>query len=458
MMQNPETKIINFFKTHKLFIRKGEEREITHLLLNGEYGGKVSVPDNKIKAFELAYGEDIQNGKDVFVVEQKSKVFKMHFDVDFSMNHTDTELESIINTLISSVQSFLANPSETDQLQCIVCAVLDETKISRKTSNLHLIFPKVYVNSDIAVWIRSYAIAKLRKDFPTFDESKGWDDIIDIAVLTQNGLRMVGSDKIRSCSECKGIRTQQLSCNTCARKGWRAEGKVYWPWRVYPNTRSMKRIIQNAAHAASQCSTRLPSGISPTNMIIPLGAPNASQLMKKRKREGVNYYQEYNPRCQTGYTDYSASAEQFDMIKSIFAEIHIKFADLSINKMMIKENKSGLYYLVRVRGFYERFCINKGSEHTSSTIYFSISDKGISQRCHCVKNEVRTYGKCSEFTSKKILLPSKLQNSLFKSRTLKVNDTADNSISFETDPGEEFVLSDIKKQRIHLAVPLLPFP
>ena len=455
--RSPESSTISFLIKNKLLIRKGEEREITHLLMNGFLGGKASVPDKMIKAFELAYGDDIQNGRDVFIIEQKSKVFKFHFDIDFGKQHSDTELEGIINTLAESVKHFLPDASKHDPINFIVCAVLDDQKRNRITSNLHIIFPKLYVNSEIALWIRSYAIAKLRKDHIEFDEEKSWDDIIDIAVLRQNGLRMVGSDKTRPCNECKGDKRQQQNCAACNRKGWKAENKIYWPWRVYPQTRAMKRILQNACHAASQCSTRLSFGTTPTEIVVPAGSPLASQLMKKRNRTGGNYYDDHEPKYEPRYYAFELSESHKENIRKLFPLVHSNYIDLQITKMLIKKLKTHINYLIHVRGFYDRFCMNKKAEHTTSRIYFSISTEGICQKCYCVKEELRSCGKCSEYFSKPVPLPTDLFQELFSEcggdhKKLQAGTQFDKRIR------DDFINLETKSKHTTLAVPLLPFP
>jgi hypothetical protein len=63
----------------------------------------------------------------------------------------------------------------------------------------------------------------------------------------------------------------------------------------------------------------------------------------------------------------------------------------------------------RVRGFNDRFCLNKCALHTSNQIYFELTGRGIRQRCYSHKAEVRVCGfKCSDFKGPLKLMPAAL--------------------------------------------------
>ena len=79
--------------------------------------------------------------------------------------------------------------------------------------------------------------------------------------------------------------------------------------------------------------------------------------------------------------------------------------------------------LVRVSGPGSTFCINKGDEHTTNSIYFCISEEEIVQKCFSRKDNVGRSGKtCKEFRSDSKPLSLILKRLLFKEEKLLDND------------------------------------
>jgi hypothetical protein len=71
-------------------------------------------------------------------------------------------------------------------------------------------------------------------------------------------------------------------------------------------------------------------------------------------------------------------------------------------------------FIIKVRGAGCRFCLNKGTEHTSQSIYFVASRSGIAQRCFSQKADVRSGGlACADFSSQMVPLSPELAAALF---------------------------------------------
>ena len=72
-------------------------------------------------------------------------------------------------------------------------------------------------------------------------------------------------------------------------------------------------------------------------------------------------------------------------------------------------------YNIRVMGDGSNFCLNKADNHTSCTCYFSITSKGLKQKCFSRKDIVRDAGKslCSAYSSTAVKLPVPLKKILF---------------------------------------------
>lgn len=71
--------------------------------------------------------------------------------------------------------------------------------------------------------------------------------------------------------------------------------------------------------------------------------------------------------------------------------------------------------LVRVSGPGSTYCINKGDEHTTNSIFFWISHRGISQKCFSRKDVLGSSGKtCKEYHSDFVQVSQALSNALFR--------------------------------------------
>ena len=71
-------------------------------------------------------------------------------------------------------------------------------------------------------------------------------------------------------------------------------------------------------------------------------------------------------------------------------------------------------FVVRVSGQGSKFCQNKGDEHTSNSVYFCISKKGITQMCHSGKDTPGLSGKtCKRYRSASQAIPIALSKKLF---------------------------------------------
>ena len=71
-------------------------------------------------------------------------------------------------------------------------------------------------------------------------------------------------------------------------------------------------------------------------------------------------------------------------------------------------------FTVRVSGEGSKYCQNKCDEHTSNSVYFSISKKGICQMCHSGKDTPGSSGKvCKKYFSDSKTIPVGLRKKLF---------------------------------------------
>ena len=421
---NARSDLIAFlYKNQFLFKSRTSAVELTHTLMDGQAGGRICLPDHALDAFMAAYGSDLCRGVKLYVIERRTEVFKMHFDLDFNVIHGEALCEDIVETIRQAVASFLAPHSGKDAW-CITCAVLDDARQARKSAGLHLVFPWLLVNSEQALWLRATAVSKLRRRHA--DVETNWDTVVDIAVLTTNGLRMVGSDKCRDCSHCHNGKDARNFCPMCSRQGKIADNKVYWPWKTHPQpiTAGLCADLRaNPAYAARMCSTRVPLARQKINahFVIPCGAPPPSvrkklKLVDAKEKGREHLLQDAEPASLRLRTE---SLELTSQLRAALADTllqhHSAYGALEVVSL---ERLVGLRHLdsycVKVRGFGCRFCQNKQVEHTQQSVYFMINRRGLMQRCYSRKHIERTSGLCSNYASPPTALSSSLQTLLYE--------------------------------------------
>ena len=182
------SELLSFLSTNEFLVRADEQaprRALTHTLLDGSGGGKICLPDSAGEGFMAAYGADLSKGTDLFVVERRTAVFKMHFDLDLKTLHAPDTTESVVDTLQEAVAAFITTDRKNKEAWCITCAVLDaEDRTMRKAPGLHVVFPWLQVDSEMALWLRASVVRLLRSRFAELESD--WETVVDIAVLTSN--------------------------------------------------------------------------------------------------------------------------------------------------------------------------------------------------------------------------------------------------------------------------------
>lgn len=418
--------LITYLDRNGCIVRRGvssEPAELTHTLMNGASGGKICVHDGAVDGFYAAYGDDLARGHKLFVIERRSQIFNMHLDCDFKKIPSEQSLRAFVDVVHKTVALYFRRGNDEASpkaARCIACAVLADDKETRKAPGLHLMFPFAPVDEAAALWIRAGVVHALR-DLRGFDGEE-WSSVIDICVLTSSGLRMVGSDKCKTCSACKNTAENRPFCLPCKRTGKVAEEKVYWPYLAWPEDDTELQAIlaqakANPAHAARLCSTRRPAGTMVCKEFsVPDGAPAATTKRRLSKVDGDRSF---------GFSDEGPSLprvkssspillgpKQGELLLGAIRGFHPAYSKVEVKE--VREWKKGSMAVVKVAGFGSRFCLNKGADHTGQSIYFVVTPLGgIAQRCFSRKDVQRQCGACASFTSSAKPISIELRLALF---------------------------------------------
>ena len=150
----------------------------THYLMDG---GILDVPYKDTEAFFVEYLAALRRDVKVYVVEQKTDVFKFFVDLDWRADEpiTDSVLLDILEKMCTVVQG-----------RCIVSrAPVRTEEDGRIKSGVHIHWPETLVTRAEALAFRTRILLEM-------DDDPEWNERIDSSVYGGSGLRMIGSHKM----------------------------------------------------------------------------------------------------------------------------------------------------------------------------------------------------------------------------------------------------------------------
>jgi len=369
--------------TNKYFIKSSETKEkkseSTHYLLDG---GIWKVPMNRYLEFIKLLSVDLQNGEKYYISENKTNVFRFICDLDFYEENEKIDIKSIVSKIQEVVKEYYG------ENYVIICGTESKNKIINSKEytkyGFHLVWPKIWITKEIAKEIRIKFIEILNKTFGAREPDNSWNDVIDLAVYEDNGLRMIGCRKMGFCSHCN---KKDENCTFCNGKGKIDEGRVYKPISVLGNT---EEYLKNISHdyylmLLDTCIINYAES-EQTKLITPLPITIVSKQIKSVKTTD----------------DLSIKIENF--IRKV---LKTNYSNVRIKKMEKQQNR---YFIIPDINY----CMNVNRNHTSSGVYFQIKETGICQRCFCMKNN------CREYSSPEIPLTNVLQKLLFNTKDKKI--------------------------------------
>jgi len=151
----------------------------THLLMDG---GILFVPDEDMDAFFQVYIDTLKKRK-IYVVEQKTDVFKFFVDLDYKGQEKLSD--EFILLISKKIHSILGEPGRC----CIARAQVRAVKEGLKTG-VHIHWPDYRVTKQEALAARTKILLEIPQ-YPGID----WAQVIDSSVYGGSGLRMLWSHK-----------------------------------------------------------------------------------------------------------------------------------------------------------------------------------------------------------------------------------------------------------------------
>lgn len=190
--------------SNKYFIKttdsKERKAEATHFLLDG---GIWCIPKERYPDFLHLLALDLQNNEKHYICENRTDIFKFICDIDmFEPEIVSIEqISNIVETLNEIVTTYF------DENKVIICGAdskkVEVNEVELIKSGFHLVWPDIWISVDNAKKIRMLFIEKLTQVYGEREKSNPWEDVVDLAVYEDNGLRMVGCRKMAICKSCK---------------------------------------------------------------------------------------------------------------------------------------------------------------------------------------------------------------------------------------------------------------
>ena len=149
----------------------------THVLMDG---GILQVPWEQLDEFYTEYIHAVRTGNRLYVVEQKTEVFKFFVDLDYK---GETVLSSEQIQELADIMSHVVGPS-----RCVIARAPPRPVGDLIKSGVHFHWPDVFVTKKEALALRTRILLELPDD-------PEWAQRIDASVYGGSGLRMLWSHK-----------------------------------------------------------------------------------------------------------------------------------------------------------------------------------------------------------------------------------------------------------------------
>lgn len=366
--------------------------EWTHTLYSG---GVFYTDDETYNEFLKRFAIEIDGNKDEVlpINENGTEIFKFYQDLDYELDYELSEEELISHILhiqecIKAFYEDLIKELSSDEIKLLFSAYvlkspIKKTKENKYKNGIHIIWPFIRVNKEMALYMHYHTVGSLFQKFGTIMDHKsfnqgGWENILDDMVYKRNALRMPFTHKTISC--CFDI-----SCIKCSGKNRIIEKRPYH-LKMVLNGNGEKEIKELSTLSILQlCSIRL----TKVNQILTPKWKNISSL------KDINFSRSEKLKTlkhlDKNWEYIIEAINSLPVYKEVFIENNIK------EKVFSNGNKC---FFINVGGNGSRYCHNVMREHSSAKIYFMLTSYGLYQKCYCSCKTIheRSYNiPCSKF-------------------------------------------------------------
>jgi hypothetical protein len=404
-------------------------------------GGKYEIPDDQHEEWLERYAAHLVLRPHVplFFVEKRTPFFRMHFDLDLVQPEVPALVDVIamVNVCNSVFRTFYPGSSNTKQFVCIVLKSPPMPKGDGIKTGFHVVWPYLLVDQTQALTLRESCIIEAMKALgERLPPYNSFEDVLDMCVFVENGLRMVFSDKTRQCDLCKGKgRLHGNPCEQCRESKRVSENRVYRPYFVLDergelDTARLEAITveEDRARCVHACSIRCVHATAPTpGYVRPPLAPACDVVTVMKKHQKRQRLEKAGVRPGTVQAEarergckWLDGATEVDVKSAVVQQLE-QFLQKSMGRpewheLMVQKlfySASQCRYLAKVYGQGAQYCTNVQRCHGSSTIYFVIDAVGVAQRCYSLKKHDGCVP-CNKYASTPVMLNKVLHAALFE--------------------------------------------
>ena len=366
--------------------RLNNASNLSHVLMNG---GKLSIPEDRLKEFYKVYCDAVKSGEKLYVVEQKSELYNFFVDLDYkSKESLDLpEVESIVKVICNKVKAH----GGKDALVCL--APPKKAGKDMVKTGIHINFHGFVVDQRAAIALRQHILIALYTAKPSVE----WSDVVDASVYGDasrgsrgSGFRMPWSLKRARCEDCGG-----KGCSVCENHG-RVDQVAYLPVYMYrhgPLLSMLQRIDQTPDPTTLEMSSVRSSATTHANVHPPNTAFKEGSFTKHETNDE--------------FADEDAIADLEAFVR--------KYMEGQASSRLTKAYKQKNGNLIVATT--SRYCENTGRDHGGNHVWFLVTGDAVMQKCFCRCETLvgRQFGFCKDFTGKEYKLTSDVKKSLFSS-------------------------------------------
>lgn len=387
--------------------RLNNASNLSHVLMNG---GKLSIPDDRLKEFYQVYCDAVSSGEKLYVVEQKSELYNFFVDLDYKSE------ESLDLDEVESIVKVICNKAKAHGGMDALVSLAPPKKVGNKIkTGIHINFHGFVVDQRSAVALRQHILVALYTAKPSVE----WSDVVDSSVYGDvsrgskgSGFRMPWSLKRARCDECGG-----KGCSTCANEG-RVDQVAYLPVYIYRHgpLSMLQRIEQTPDPKILEMSAVRSSATTHANVQPPNTAFREGSFTKQETKDE--------------FTDDRAIADLEAFVQ--------KYMEGQSNARLTKAYKQKNGNLIVATT--SRYCENTGRDHGGNHVWFLVTGETVMQKCFCRCETLvgRQFGFCKDFTGKEYRLTSEVKSVLFSDAPT----TTKKSTAKRPSPASNF--SDVK--------------
>ncbi len=433
------TNVKKWILQNGFFIKNGDDRPYTHLLLDG---GKIHIPYKRLTEFRRKYAASIYMGEKNYMCECRTNIFKFFVDLDFE--DTEKVPDDVMKQYVIDIQHVLVdffkndnNPEIQDSDFTVLVATTTTKNITKNGKDYiktacHPIWPKLYVNQKVAMIIRKALIQFFESKYGERHPDNLWKDVFDPTVYTSNGLRMIGSYKMSWCKVCNRGRNKDDFCELCFGNGKIHENRTYMVTDVLDlygnsNTDYLQQLEKDIVQMVTDSSIvtdlnymvhslpeEYPEWYDPNKFEF-----DDTATLKTKAKKAYPFGNRRTPDDELGAKELnlrkpiSANDDKFKklerFIKNTMPDVYKNIAILDVH---ICNDGDEYYYVARTNS---RFCMNVSRHHNSSTIFFLINRYGVYQKCFCRKETTngRKFGICKKYASQRRPLTEEIRRLFF---------------------------------------------